>query len=185
MKNIKLIILLIVAANFLGCSWFLKPAEQSLSSKGNSKHESSKIVDQARLQQGGKIVVTAFTAGANVEAGEKLDQISLSAVKGIADIIGQEGSKFQIVTSESVDEADFLLEGHITAVKQPSKMKRWLLRSKKITVSMEGKMRDLKTGEPVLMFNEKREMKNKELDHRALAVAIGQELGRKIVDGSH
>lgn len=181
MRRTQLLILIFSINIFSGCHWF---SQESPPNPVVRKNDSTQIVDRQRLQKGGKIVITAFTAGPDVEASDLLDQVSLSLVKGVSDVLTQEANAFEVLTAEQAQEADFIIEGHVTKLGRSSKLARWILRRKKVSVAVRGKMRDVVTGEPVLLFKEKQDAVSPQADYRGPAVQLGEKIGHQIIDGA-
>lgn len=181
MRRAQLLILIFSLQFFAGCQWL---SQESQPTPVVRKNDATQIVDRQRLQKGGKIVIAAFSAGPDVEASNLLDQVSLSLVKGVSDILANEANTFEILTAEQAQEADFIIEGHVIKLNRSSKLARLLLRRKKVSVAVKGKMRDVVTGEPVLLFKEKQDAVSPESDYRGPAVQLGEQIGRLIVDGA-
>ena len=93
--------------------------------------EKGRIVDVQRLQRKQSIAIVPFKAGVGVVASEESDKIALTIVKGISDAFAYDRSgkhkHFNILTAESSQKADLLIQGYITDMKSSSKISRWVL----------------------------------------------------------
>ena len=162
--------------NTIGPSKLKQPLES------NNFVEKGQIIDVPRLQQGTNIAIIPFKAGVGVEANEELDKIALMIVKGVADVFADDQeSRFNILTAENSQEADFIIQGHITGVKGPSRVSRWILFKGQKTLDVDGKMVDAQTGETIAVFADKTE--TKEADYKELGYRIGKNIGLFIVSG--
>jgi len=190
MKILRCISLLCLCC-LLGCSW-VKPKWFTRSRPPKTEEqrleavqfvESGKILDADRLRQGGKLVIVPFKAGAGVEANNDLDKISLMIVKGAAQAFKNQSPHFEILLSDNAQDADFVIEGHVTGIKKRSKMKKWMPGRHWRSVSVEGKMIDQTTGDTILIFKDKKETRKETEDHLQLGLGIGEDVGRFILSG--
>lgn len=157
-----------------GCSWF-RPHSSKDASNGPPVSlyiDSGKVFYKDKLREGGKIAVIAFSAGENIEADEELDKIALMIIRGLADSL--ETSPLEVVFEDEAKEADFIIEGHVTKMLSPSKLKRWVMQKRKIELGVEGKMVDQKNGKTVAVFTDSQRGR---ADYRQLGFAIGQDIG--------
>ncbi len=181
---IKRWVLLIILVTFVlpSCSWLghkkVVPAQTS------SFVQAGKIVDAQRLRQGGAIFIQPFIAGPNVEVNSKLDKISLMMMKGLADGLMQDEHKtFQILTADKADDPDFIVKGHILDVHKPAKVKKWVMRNRQISLSVQGRMIDTETGETIVVFDNTRTSQQASQTHEQLGYALGQDIARFVLDG--
>lgn len=145
---------------------------------------SFKILNEASLQKGGKLLIAPFRAGVNVEANEELNKIALMVVKGITEAIKEQGeNNFEILSYAQAQEADLMIEGHITKLTKPSRMNRMGLGDQKISLGLEGNMVNLETGEKALIFSDLDERGQKGNTHQDLAYAMGRAIGQAIAAG--
>ena len=141
------------------------------------------IVDAGRLRQGKNIAVIPFKAGVGVEANEDLERIALMIVKGITDVFADDqGTSFNILTAENSKEADFVIQGHVTNVKGPSRVSRWVLRKGQKTLSVDGKMIDAQTGKAIAVFTD--QVTSKTENYRDLGYRIGKDIGLYTLSGA-
>ncbi|MCK5178887.1 MAG: hypothetical protein KAR32_05095 [Candidatus Omnitrophica bacterium] len=141
------------------------------------------IVDAESLKQGKNIAVIPFKAGVGVEANEELDRIALMIVKGIADTFADaEGNLFNILTAENLEGADFIVQGHVTSVKGPSKVSRWVLLKGHKRLGIDGKMVDAQTGEAIAVFADQATSETE--NYKDLGYRIGKNIGLFILSGS-
>jgi hypothetical protein len=163
-----------------GCSWFKKSSahENSLYSATSLSLpvDSGKIFHKEKLKKGGKVAVLSFTAGENVEADEELDKIVLMIIRGISDSF--EGSSLNVVFEDDAKNADFVIEGHVTKMLSPSKLKRWVMQKKKIELAVEGKMLEAKTNQTLAVFTDSEKAKSNRGDYKQMAFVIGQNIGK-------
>lgn len=149
--------------------------------------EDGRIINAQRLQQGQNIVIIPFKAGVGVEATEELDKAALMLVKGISDAFGNdprgEQNKFNILTAESVKEAEFIIQGHITDQRGSPKIKKWVLLKGTKTLGVEGKMTDAQTGETIAIFSDHAKTSMRKEDYKQLGYRIGKNIGQFILSG--
>lgn len=162
-----------------GCVWVAP--KDTAGMKTHPLPQGQKILNAERLQKGGRMVVVPFRAGVGVEATDELDKIALMIVKGVADLLKKEGAHFEVMTGENADQADFLIQGHITHRAGASGLRRWILRSKTIELGIEAKMMDIATQQTILVFTQRKETTKKARDYRELGYEIGEDLGRFIL----
>ena len=175
MKRIVCVLCVSFLFSLTGCSWFKhKPVEQP---RIVARVNSGKILNDKRLKEGGNIVILPFKAGAGVEATDELDKLSLMIVKGIADTLTNQSNNFNILVSENANKADLILEGHITSLRQPSKLNRLILRKKKKDLGVKGKMIDRTTGQTLMIFSHTQESKNPKANDQDLAYQLGTNIG--------
>ncbi|MCK4882681.1 MAG: hypothetical protein KAS92_06635 [Candidatus Omnitrophica bacterium] len=145
--------------------------------------EKGRIVDASRLRQGKNVAVIPFKAGVGVEANEELERITLMIVKGIADTFADDQrGLFTIVTAENLEAADFAIQGHVTGLKGPSKVKRWVLLKGHKMLGVDGKMIDAKTGETVAVFTD--QVTSQAENYKDLGHQIGKNIGLFVLSGT-
>lgn len=145
---------------------------------------SFKILNEASLQKAGKLIIAPFRAGVNVEANEELNKIALMVVKGITEGIKEQNeNNFEILSYAQAQDADLIIEGHITKLTKPSRINRMGLGDKKISLGLEGNMVNLETGEKVLIFSDLEERDQKGNTHQDIAYAMGRSIGQVIATG--
>jgi hypothetical protein len=146
-----------------------------------------RIIDKQRLRRVQNIVVIPFSAGPGVEASEKLDKAALMIIRGISDSFDKDERRrerhFSVLTAGDSQESDLIIKGHITAMKAPSKIKRWVLLKGEKRLGVEGKMIAPDTGEAIIIFTDHAETSAKEEDYRLLGYRIGRNIGRFILYG--
>lgn len=142
---------------------------------------SFKIFNEAGLQKGGRLLIAPFKAGVNVEANEELNKIALMIIKGITEAIKEQNeNNFEILSYAQAQEAQLVIEGHITKLTRPSRINKMGLGHKKISLGIEGDMVNLQTGEKVLIFSGLEERDRKGITHRDIAYSIGRSIGQRI-----
>jgi len=146
--------------------------------------EKGRIVDAGRLQQGKNVAVIPFKAGVDVEANEELERVTLMVVKGNADTFADDqGGLFNILTAENSNEADFVIQGHVTNLKGPSRVSRWVLLKGHKMLSVDGKMIDAGTGEAIAVFTD--QVTSKTESYKDLGYRIGKNIGLFILSGTN
>lgn len=149
----------------------------------NNLVKKGRVIDAPRLQQGGNIVAIPFKAGVGVEANQELDRIALTIVKGIADALEDDReSRFNILTAEDPQIADFIIQGHITKSDGPSRVRRWMLLKGQKTLGITGKVIDAQSGEAVAVFSDT--AKTKEEDFKGLGYHVGKNIGLFVLSGA-
>ena len=173
------LIFIFVMLSLSGCSWFHhRSTISSASSEFNPYVKTGKIVDAQRLKAGGRVVIVPFKAGADVEADQELDKISLMIVKGFTDIVNSSGKQIKVDLDQELSKADFIVEGHITGFVKPSTLKRWMPMKSKLTLSVKGKMMDINSGKTLALFTDIQNSNSQNKDIRQLGLIIGQNIAR-------
>lgn len=145
--------------------------------------EKGKIINAQRLRQGANVVVIPFKAGVNVAADDRLERVALMIVKGMADVFdGGSEKRFQILTAEKVSDADLVVQGHVTNIQGPSKVRRWIMLKGFKVLRVEGEVVDKQTGETVAVFTD--EVKTKTENYKDLGYQIGGNIGSFILSGA-
>ncbi len=145
--------------------------------------ESSQVVDPKRLKEGGKIAIIPFAAGADVEANEELDKIALMIIRGVSETLSDAHENLKVVFDEDAKTADFILEGHVTALTAPGTLDRWVMGNRKMELSVKGKLVDQKTQQLVAVFTDHKKSQNKGEDFRQLGFKIGQDIANFLLNG--
>jgi len=179
--RILLIAVLIVIA-ISGCSFFQKK-ELDVAAEEVAYVNSGKVIEQAVLKKGGKLLIVPFSAGVNVAATNEMDKVALGIVKGIYDVVGGGKSSFEILNVDNASEAEVVIKGHITQMVAPKKgFTKWFkMGKKKKVLAAEGKMIAKDTGQIVLVFSHSRETKIKDQSLVDLGVLLGQDIGKFIL----
>ncbi len=176
----KIISLLFLCLLVGGCAWFKK--EKSDAPVTQRHDESNKIIDAARLKQGGTIFIVPFKAGPNVAATPQLDRIALMIVKGMAEQINQSQSPFRVLSAENKDYADFIIQGHITKLTEPQGLKKWPLGKKEKILAAMGYMIEQKTRKKILIFSQQKRSLSKGQGYEDLGLGIGSDLAESILE---
>jgi hypothetical protein len=166
-----------------GCGWFSGKPTAAVSASIEPQApvtfvRDGKVVDAQPLKEGGKIVVIPFKAGAGVEATDQLDQTALMLVKGIADLLRKEGVPFVVLTDENAVDADFIIQGHITKIKKPAFVNRWILLNGKIGLDVEGRMLEARSNRTILVFEHGKRARVREKDYKQLGYLVGEDIAR-------
>ncbi|MBU0468550.1 MAG: hypothetical protein KKD07_04935 [Candidatus Omnitrophica bacterium] len=178
-KSFCKILPLILVVAIAGCSYV--GTRKNIVSEPTKFVKTGSIIDVDRIKYGGKLLIIPFKAGENVELNDQIDKVSLRIVKGIAEALLEGNSKFQILLDHNADEADIVIKGFITGFKTVPKWKNWFPGKKNISLSVEGKMIDVKTQSTICVFQDRSETSKKEEDHKHLGLTIGQNIGQFIL----
>ena len=173
------LILVLFLVVVYGCSYIGK--KNNIENKPGKFVKTGSIIDSQRIKEGGKLLIIPFKVGENVELNDKIDKVSLRIVKGIADALIEGDSKFEILLAHNADEADVIIKGFITDFGIVSKWKDLLPGKKQISLSIEGKMIDMKTQRTICVFQDSRETSEKEENHNYLGLTIGHNIGQFIL----
>lgn len=168
-KYIKLAVL-VVPCFLAGCLWGPKPAAPQKAPPDN------RVVDSARLEKGGDLLIIPFRPGVGVEATDEVNRVALMAVKGISEVIKENETSFRLLGGEEAQKADFVVKGDISRFEKSSRLKKWLLIPKQATIEIKGKMVEQESGKVVLYFAQQVTSKIRERD----LLTIGYDIGRKI-----
>jgi len=153
----------------------------------NAFIDKGRIVDAERLQQGRNIAIIPFKAGVRAEATDELDRVALMIVKGVSDVFADDQSgkhaHFNLLTADHSDNADLIVQGHITDMGKPSKLSQWVMFKRKIFLGVEGKIIDAQTGNVVLTFKDTTVTDTKGENYKDLGYRIGNNIGQYILSG--
>ncbi|HLF17997.1 MAG TPA: hypothetical protein VI749_03770 [Candidatus Omnitrophota bacterium] len=200
MKLIPRYDLLIILFICSGCAWFgsqeanpdIEPSAMQLEKLEKTRFvEAGRIVNKARLHEGGKLLIKPFSAGPNVEVNDELDRVSLRIIRGVLDIyegkaLPQElkdefkADRFDIALTEEEQDAELILRGHVTELSSPSGWKKWMGMKPKIRLSVEGRLVDSRSNVTVLLFKDSIEAEKAKGDFGQLGQEIGQHIGKYI-----
>lgn len=161
---------------------------------GNTKHSSKKenlkepesdysavVLRPSFLKEkGASLIVVPFTAGVGVEANKDLDRLSLMIVKGMIDTLNKDGVHFKIFPAEEADQADFIIQGHITHRINPRALRGWMFRPQEAVLSMEAKMTERKSGDLILIYSRQRQARSKDVIVREGEMTLAEHLGQDI-----
>lgn len=174
-----------VLCGLAGCAWFkgagsAKTAQEQSAGmhRGISFIRDGKVLDAQRVRAGGKLLIVPFTAGVGVEADVLLDKIALMIVKGMAEVLKDEASRFEVLVSENAQEADFVIRGHVTEMNKASRIRRWIPGNREISLGIEGQMTDAGNRETLLVFTHGIKARSDQEDYQQLGYRIGKDIGR-------
>ena len=128
-------------------------------------------------------MIVPFTAGEGVEETDQLDKVSLMLVKGVYDTFQDASSHLKMLEADKIDDADFIIQGHIVSISKPSKVNKLMLSNGKKQLQVQGKMTDAKTGETVVLFDDHQETSQKDEDCKHLGYVIGENISHFILSG--
>ena len=130
----------------------------------------------------GKVLTVPFSACEGVEATDHIDKDALKIVKGIYDVLKENGGNFEVLVADNAYIADTVLKGHIVEAMVPVRgMKGWIKRGKKKVLSVEGKMVDKNSQEVILYFSHQQETKDGKITLEQLGLVMGKDIGKFIV----
>lgn len=139
--------------------------------------KSSKILNEQKFKEGGRILIVPFTPGVNAVASEELERTSMMIVRGLVESLGSQNSPFRILDAASADSADLVLQGRILTMKESGRLKKVALRKNKKYLAVEGSIIDAKSGNIVFHFTDIQESRDKKRSFSELGSAIGQDIG--------
>ena len=136
---------------------------------------SAKLMRPNLLKQGSSVVLVPFTAGTDVEETAELQRTSFMIVKSMTEALQSDSSRLKVLSSESADQADWVVSGHIIERNVPAQgAKRWMLHSKEVSLAYEAKVIERKTGDLILNFSQKKTAEPKQ-DELSLARSMGED----------
>ena len=186
MNRYRLVILSFSLLILCGCATgrVKHPPKKKISQEPESEY-SAKVLRPAFLKkEGATLIVVPFTAGTGVEADNDLDRLSLMIVKGIIDTLNKDGKHFKILAAEEADKADFIIQGHVTHPENLEHHRAWMFSLKEISLSIEARMTERKTGNLVLIYSRQRKApftKEKKEEEMTLAQQLGEDLTEYIL----
>lgn len=155
--------------------------------EANTFVDKGRILQARRLKEGKRVMVIPFTAGVDIEANEELDKISLMIVKGVADAFNQDQKEFEnhftVLTNESPQQPDFLIQGHIIKKKDSSHITKWTMLGQREILGVKGRLVDARTLEPILVFEDQAAAKSGGDSYNSLGHDIGKSIGQFILSG--
>ena len=186
MISYKIVILFFSLLIFCGCATggTKHPPKKKIFQEPESDYSAKVLRPSFLKKEGASLIVVPFTAGIDVEADKDLDHLSLMIVKGVMDTLNKDGRHFKIFTAEEADKADFIIQGHITHRENSKARKKWMFRPKEVTLSVEARMTERKTGNLILIYSRHRKApltKEKRTDELTLAQQIGQDIAEYIL----
>lgn len=158
-----------------GCSWIKAQAVTDV--KEVSYVDFGKILDQKRLNDGGRILFLPFSPGPNVFVDEEFDDISLRILRGVIDEFEENGQGFELVFNANDKNVDFTLDGRILKIQKISKIKKFLMFNKTVSLSVKGFLLDNKNGLKAAVFEHTLKSRGKKnlLD---ISQMLGNDIGK-------
>ena len=139
------------------------------------------VLDSDILAQGGSLALVPFKAGAQAEATDELDHISLMILKGIKDSVDEHKGTLQVV-----DAADghpkLALQGYIKEFSKSGKLSRMLLKPNQYSLELEGELWLISNGQRLVNFSTSKKFNPKKEKPIDVAYALGREIGDFISD---
>lgn len=172
-------ILILAAAHLMlaGCSFFQPSASlETVQEEGPEVQ----ILDAAKLSSTQSVFIVPFKAGVNVASTKELDRIALTIVQGLGESLRQSGSPLQLNDAQGKDEADLLIQGHITQ----SLLKKSRIptnKTQKKHLGIEGSVVDRKTRQKLLVFSHEKTALDRTTSLEDLGAQLGAEVGRKLM----
>ncbi|MCD4781912.1 MAG: hypothetical protein K8S27_15405 [Candidatus Omnitrophica bacterium] len=176
---INLLIFLFV---FNGCSWLNFSKQTPQRTAIIPSVSLSRIIDQNRLFQGGKIYVKFFQPGVGVLANEQSDKLSLMILRGIGVMINETSGSFQIILEENYKEADLIIDGHLVEVGSTPKWHGWFMRPDKGSVEIKGRLYEKESGKVIAIFKEHMDFNRKKKSFEEIALILGQNIGSFLLE---
>ena len=146
--------------------------------------DSGRIIDKDVLKKGGTLLIQPFRAGPEVEENERLDELGLKLIQGVADTLKDYRPYFKIITDEGQETADVVLKGYFMDVGSISRLRSWLPGKHKKSLSIKGEMVKRGSDKPILVFTDSTEAEDKTKDYPTLSYELGQRVGRFIRSGA-
>lgn len=177
MRKFLFLTVVIVLFTSPGCSQHrLKPSAYG---QAENPLKESRVFKPEKFATGGKLLVVPFSAGAGVAANDDLERVSLMIVKGIADALQEQGSRFTLVSSEGAPEADVVIKGRIVAMATKTGItKPWGKKPRRVTLSIEGSVLGVEEEDILAKFSQSKEFQGPDVRFEALAYEIGVEIGK-------
>ena len=187
MNRYRRIILFFSLLIFCGCATggTKHPSKKKISPEPESDYSAKVLRPSFLKKEGASLIVVPFTAGIGVEADKDLGRLSLMIVKGIVDTLNKDGRYFKILTAPEADQADLMIQGHITRRENSEAGKNWMFRPKEMILSVEARMTERKTGNLVLIYSRQRKApasKEKRDDEMTLAQQMGRDIAEYILE---
>jgi hypothetical protein len=161
-----------------GCLWPFNSKKPS----SNSNHPSAISIDLVKPEQfvkSGKLVFIPFTAGADAEAGQSLDRLSLMILKGASEAFQGGSSSIQMIDQGDPDAADMVLDGHITEYRSPRRKFTGIGKEPGV-LAFEAELRGRRSDEVLARISGRREfLDNKKVE--ALAYDIGSAIAEQLI----
>ncbi|MCB9757750.1 MAG: hypothetical protein H6753_04910 [Candidatus Omnitrophica bacterium] len=176
-KNLVCFLLLLSATTFIGCSHHASvKADYDLT---GSALDHIRIFQKEKLAKGGNLLVVPFSAGENVESSDELDRVSLTIVKGIADVLADKDQPFKLMVQDDVQKTGFVIKGRITRIEQKnSSIKPWQAKKRKFSLYVEGMILEVDSEEVLAKFSLVKTTQEQKNWFEGLGYAMGEEIGR-------
>ena len=145
--------------------------------------DTNKIIASDRLKQGGKLLIIPFKAGAEVEASDELNKITLMMVKGIAEELQASNVPFKILTSEDADCAELIIKGHVVRMSKAGGIKKWLPGKNIINLKVVGVLLERESQDRLAVFSMQKSLNESQEDFKLLGYSLGKDIGRFIASG--
>ncbi len=138
---------------------------------------SGSVVDSTSLLAGGLLAFAEFKPGPGAVADEQTDRISLMLIKGIKDAMSVHTSALSIAGEDQLNQADFLLDGHIEEFSKSGKLSRLVMRKNEVYLSVEGEIWRQESGAKVLVFSSSAVINVKKEKPAEVAYQMGKAIG--------
>ncbi|MBF0483678.1 MAG: hypothetical protein HQL25_03120 [Candidatus Omnitrophica bacterium] len=191
MKSYILVLIILVLFSASGCSHALKLKKKPAVSAVEVSYlptylKETKIIDTELLRKGGNLMIMPFLPGTEVSAGPESDTVSVMIVRGFMDVYESQGKEFEkskidLIFSDKDLKPNFNISGTIDAMDTPSFFQRHILRRKNMTLTLEGKLKEVETGKTVFIFKDTQSVSIKKGDWAKMARNMGQNLAKWIL----
>jgi hypothetical protein len=163
-----------------GCLWPFGSNRSSVSGSVPAPAILVEILQPKILANGGKLVFIPFTAGADAEAGQQMDRLSLMIVKGASDAFQEGPSSIQVIDQGDPDAADMILEGHIEEFRSVRSRKPIGLGKIPGVVVIKAEVRARHTNEVLALISSRREFRdNRKVE--SLALDVGRQIAEQLI----
>ena len=124
-------------------------------------------------------MIVPFSAGPGVTASDELDRIALRIVQGMADGLQEAGAPFEVLSAADAASAELIIQGRIVRWTAAERSGSWFFKKRRQSISVEGKIMDRTSGEPLLFFVFEKSASG--MAQEDLAVVAGRDLASGIL----
>lgn len=142
------------------------------------------VVRGELLSPFGVVLLAPFRPGVDVVDNELSDDVAIRVVRGIRDVLmnNNEHGRFDVVFNETTRQADYIINGYITKIKDASLIDTFMLNADKFTIGVRGQMRDKDSDDVILTFKDEITFSSNQISHKGLADIIGQNIAAFILE---
>ncbi|MBF0479068.1 MAG: hypothetical protein HQL26_06260 [Candidatus Omnitrophica bacterium] len=189
MRRVFLTFILLFCFFVTGCSVFSfakkKPSTTTVTFIP-SYLQDAHLINSELLRKGGNLLISSFLPGTEVAAGPEADNVSVMVVRGFMDVYESQTKEFQkskidLIFSDKEQKPDFILDGSILAMDVPSFFQKWFLFKHKMTLTIEGQLKEKESGRIVFVFKDTQVARLKGGDWTEMGRKLGQNLAKWIL----